>query len=132
MEAFQIFTLHFRAEITRQNPLLTNSELTSLSSQVWRSLPDHEKQEYVQLAINSASERRPVRKRRPKPKPDDIFQQDSTTKDSPLPFETIKHIRFDDCLCFSVIPRGSSGALVASTSHDIVFPGRTELNLPAD
>jgi hypothetical protein len=125
MEPFQIFSLHHRAEISLQNPSLTNSELTSLLSQMWRSLSKHAKEEYVQLAINVASERQSVRKRRPKLKPDDIFQQDSTTKDLPPPFRTIEHIRFDDSLIFSIIPRGSSGRDVASISHNIVFPVRT-------
>jgi hypothetical protein len=128
MEPFQIFSLRQRPEISRQNPSLTNSELTSLLGRMWRSLPQNEKQEYLQLALNVATERRQPRKRRSKPKPEDIVEQISTSPNPSPPSRTIDHIQFDDCPCFSIVPRSSSGTLVASASHHIVFPGRTASN----
>jgi hypothetical protein len=120
MEPFQIFSLQRRAEVEQQNPTLSNSGIISLLGRMWRTLPQCEKEEYMELAVNVTPANRPTRRRRQTGmnQPfDDLLRSEPAVRSSSeeLP-------RPDACPQFSIIPRGSSGTQAAHASHHVVFP----------
>jgi hypothetical protein len=122
MEPFQIFSLRRRAEVARQNPGLSNSALLSLLGRIWRSLPQSEKEEYMELALNVIPADRPTRRRKP-PAPPQPRVDDPPPVDNISPTATERPQRPEGCPQFSIIPRGSSGTQASSVSHEIVFSG---------
>ncbi|EAX90721.1 HMG box family protein [Trichomonas vaginalis G3] len=52
MEPFQIFCHEKRAEVSRNNPQLSSSKITSLLGTMWRSLKPYEKQSYIDVALS--------------------------------------------------------------------------------
>jgi hypothetical protein len=106
MEPFLIFVFRNRADVTRQNPDLTNSEITSLLGRMWRSLPQREKDDYMWLAINMTADRRPIRKRVRKSKPETVVETAPENIRGPPQF--------------TIVPRGTFGTLAANASRQVL------------
>jgi hypothetical protein len=62
-EPFQIFVLHFRTAVMRQNPGITNPEVLSRLSQMWKGLSAEEKGQYYSLAEAAVVDLRPKHRR---------------------------------------------------------------------
>jgi hypothetical protein len=120
-EPFQIFSLHLRGEISRQNPGFGSHELTAALSCLWRSLSREEKQTYFDLAVQATNERRTVRTRRPRRRLDDVSEQVSPELDQPEPSGHDEHVIFSEWPHFPIMARGSFGVLAAIASRQVVF-----------
>jgi hypothetical protein len=115
MEPFQIFSLHQRPQLAVDNPGLSNSRLTSVLSQMWRSLTPGEKQEYVDVAVSHVMSKGRLGKL-PRARRAKLLV--------PPPFQELRP-DFGRLPEFAIIPRGSFGASAADASEHALSGQKT-------
>jgi hypothetical protein len=118
-EPFQIFCLHDREELSKQNPKLSAAELMSKLGGMWQALAPEHKSEYANAAKSAMiDDRRPGKFSKPQivePGPSERIVRDLIQLLQPRPRPSPHGFPV-----FSIIARGSSGRDAALASQQLV------------